>query len=409
MNEKQSQAEWIMAEKMCPEYISNNFSKKHYEKVKDNMIFRGKISWETWKKWYSEHKDEILDRLNVNEYLDFDGNIIKIKKENKPDKEFEVIWQKDLDSYKLPEVDWLVDKLIPNKAVGVWTGKRGTFKTFLTLTMAVNASQGTSFLGQYKTRKCKVLYLDKENGTSIMKTRSKMIINGMDIKENVDIGYICFSQLKIDKNTDIWAIEDVIKQNDIGLLIIDTYRRAISFDENDAGNVSKLFVDVLRPIVEKNNCSIVLIHHDKKGNGEGDEMDLIRGSSDLANYCDFILKNDRKGKSLILKQLKCRHAPEIEPVSINYQTDEKTYFKFSHMGNYAFKSTSDSYSDKIMVWIESSKIREFRTSDIQTFVIRDKIGRTNINEALKTLESNGIIEKIQKGKWRVLDYEQNRL
>lgn len=358
-------------------------------------------------KWSTAHPQ--YRELTYNKALDiFDIDRVEKQKDDGPD--FEVIWQDDLENYDLPDVDWLVDKLIPNKAVGVWTGKRGSFKTFLTLTMAANVSQGTQFLDQYPTKKGKVLYLDKENGTSIMKTRSSMIKKGLDIKNSIDIGYICFSQLKIDKNLDIWAIEDTIKDNDIKLLIIDTYRRAISFDENSAGDVSKLFVDVLRPIVERNDCSIILIHHDRKGESQGDEMDMIRGSSDLANYCDFILKNERKGKSLVLKQLKLRHAPEIEPLLIKYETDENTFFRFEHAGEYTKMNQNEKTAEKILIWIESSKIKNFKTSNVKTFVFNGKISKSALFRATKELEDRGIIEKGEtKGYWDVINTSQKKI
>jgi RecA-family ATPase len=334
-----------------------------------------------------------------------------MSKTREEDKKVELIWDKELTNYEIPEKEWIVEKLIPNKAVGVWTGKRGSFKTFLTLTMAANASQGTNFLDHYPTKKCNVLYLDKENGIPIMKSRVAMIKKGMNIKDELDMAYICFSQVKIDKNLDIWAIEEAIKQHDIGLLIIDTYRRAISFDENSAGDVSRLFVDILRPIVERNDCSIVLIHHDRKGQSEGDEMDMIRGSSDLANYCDFILKNERKGKRLVLKQLKLRHGAEIEPISIGYQTDESTYFKFNNDGTFSQKTVVGSYAEKILIWIETSGVKQFKTSELQTFVFGGKAKKTNLHSALKDIESQGLIEHKKKGVWEVLrvDNVQNTL
>ncbi len=271
--------------------------------------------------WAKANKPDLIELLKTKE--------IEPKKEEKKNltKEFEVIWEKDLKNYEVGDLEWVTKNLIPFKAVGVWTGKRGTFKTFLTLSCCFNVARGENFLGSYPCRKLKVLYLDKENGTGIMKQRTSYIKKGLNINpdDDVDIGFICFSHLKIDKSGDILALEEVIQKEGIGLLVVDTYRRGISFDENDAGEVSHLFVDVLRPLVERNNLSIILIHHDRKGNGQqNDEMDEIRGSSDLANYCDFILKNERKGKGLILKQLKCRNAPEIEPVEVQMDTDEES-------------------------------------------------------------------------------------
>jgi len=45
-------------------------------------------------------------------------------------KDYELIWESDMDSYEIEDKGWVIDKLIPSKSVGIWTGKRGTFKTF---------------------------------------------------------------------------------------------------------------------------------------------------------------------------------------------------------------------------------------------------------------------------------------
>jgi len=237
-----------------------------------------------------------------------------------------IIWEYELPNYIEEEKEWIIEKLIPTKSVCILTGKRGTMKTFIALNMAYAIASGSDFLNKYSTRKGSIIYLDKENGIGIMKDRTFMVKKGMELEnQNLNIGFICFSQLKIDKLGDIIEIEKIIEKYNPLLLIVDTYRRGISFDENDAGEVSKLFVDTLRPLVEKYDLSIILIHHDRKsGYGRGDEMDEIRGSSDLANYADIIIKMQRDKGNLILKQLKNRNAKEEQPIKICSDFDKES-------------------------------------------------------------------------------------
>jgi len=254
--------------------------------------------------------------------------------------EINIIWEKDLKNYQQEEKEWIIDRLIPTKSVCILTGKRGTLKTFVTLAMSYAISSGESFLNEFDTQKGSVIYLDKENGIGIMKKRTAMLKEGLDIKDgDFPIGFICFSQLKIDKLGDVMSIEKIIEEHKPTLLVIDTYRRSIGFDENDAQKVSMLFVDTLRPIVEKNDVSILLIHHNRKSSGHGevpDEMDELRGSSDLANYADIILKLERKGDNLILKQLKNRNAEEEKPIKIRceFSTNSPAKLKMIYEGEY---------------------------------------------------------------------------
>ena len=78
-------------------------------------------------------------------------------KEETEVQDYQVIWAKDLKNYQEEEKEWIVDKLIPLKSVGILTGKRGTLKTFITLLLSVAVASGGDFLGKYETTKGKVI------------------------------------------------------------------------------------------------------------------------------------------------------------------------------------------------------------------------------------------------------------
>ena len=185
-------------------------------------------------------------------------------------------------------------------------------------------------------------------------------------------------------------------------MIIDTYRRGISFDENDAGAVSELFVDMLRPLVERCNVSIVLIHHDRKSSGEStDEMDELRGSSDLANYADIILKMERRGGNVILKQLKNRNAQEIEPIKINVEFNEE-YIKMNYEGIYQKQSKSDRCIELILSWIAKERIHNFSTGQAREICLKGGYKESAIKNALNDLQSTGTIERKEFGTYTVI-------
>lgn len=326
------------------------------------------------------------------------SNYDVVKESDRTD--FELIWEKDLDKFENNK-NWIIDKLIPEKSVGIWTGKRSTYKTFLVLNAVFCVASGIKFM-EMETKKGSVIYLDKENGIHTMKIRKNMVKNGLGIEDNVDVGFICFSTLKIDKLRDIKKIEELIIKHKPSLLVVDTYRRGISFEENDAGAVSGLFVDILRPLVEKHDFSIVLIHHDRKGQGQGDEMDEIRGSSDLANYTDFILKNERRGKRIILKQLKSRSAPEIKPIEIFVETDEEEYISFKYKGEYESQSTDDRGMEELLIWIAEKKIESFKTGEAKEFAFSKGIKKSTFYSIVQKLVGQGIIEKEGFGSYKVL-------
>jgi RecA-family ATPase len=312
-----------------------------------------------------------------------------------------IIWEGDLKNYETENGEWIIDKIIADKAVCLLVGKAGVLKTFLAISISYAVASGNDFLNKFKSKQGKVIYLDKENGYSIMKKRTSMVKRGLELTEDYDIGFICFSQIKIDKKKDIEAIEKILEKHKPRLLVIDTYRRAISFDENDAGSVSELFVDTLRPMVEKYNCSILLLHHNRKGGSAGDEMDELRGSSDLANYADAILKAERKGGNLVLKQLKNRNEAELAPMKIliTFPEDE---IKMVYAGEFIKKNKEDNCIEILKKWFEEKGINEFDFKEGLEKAANKGIGRTNFSNALNKMEVSGIIEKVSHGKYKVL-------
>lgn len=338
---------------------------------------------------------------------------------NKEVQDYEIIWDKELENYQIKEKEWIVDKLIPNKSVCILTGKRGTMKTFLALLLCYSVAKGTKFLNNFDTKQGKIIYLDKENGINIMKKRTKMIKDGLESNDNNDfpIGFICFSQIKIDKLGGITAIEQILEEHKPKLLIIDTYRRAVGFDENDAGKVSELFVDILRPIVEKNDVSIILIHHNRKssgGSGESvDEMDELRGSSDLANYADIIIKLERKSQKLIIKQLKNRNAEEFPAFSIltNFCVDdngEVNHLKFIYEGEQKKETQIEKCIENLMIWFTQDNIKRFRTHNAKEIAFRKGIKETNFKNALVEMTDRGIIKKTYHGLYEVINLDEEQ-
>jgi hypothetical protein len=174
-------------------------------------------------------------------------------------------------------------------------------------------------------------------------------------------------------------------------MVCDVYRRLISYDENDAREVSKLFVDLLKPLTERTGVAILLIHHEKKGESSGDDMDMLRGSSDLANYVDMIIQVERKGDHLIIKQNKNRAGKELEPFQVKIETDEVSSFKLNYLG--LVESTSDYIAKFISTWILQNHVTEFTYTKIMKYCEENGFKKNNVINALNELMNKGLIMK----------------
>ncbi len=351
-----------------------------------------------------------------NEFILEEGGLDAIYKkplknyENPIEKGIEIIWEKDLKNFVAEKKQYILEKYIPSKSAIILTGKRGTLKSFFALAFGCCISQGIDFVGKYQTEKGKVIYIDQENGIEIIKERVNMIKTGLDLKEDLDIGFVCFSQLKLDNPREMEKFKAVLQKEKPQLIIIDTYRRAVSFDENDAGEVSKLFVDTLRPLIEEFNFSVLLIHHNRKSASMSfrrkkddedsgiDEMDELRGSSDLANYVDGIIKLERLGEKLVyIKQLKNRNDVEEKPQRIKVEFEGKENIRFSYDGELIFQNNAEKCGRYLMEWVAEKGIKEFQTKEAKEIAFTKGIKKQNFFKALEDLQSKGLIEKDKKG------------
>ena len=324
---------------------------------------------------------------NLMPYLQFQSEI----EITKPTEEFKIIWDKDLINYQQKESNWLVEGLIKVGSINVLGGKRSTLKSWFSEIMGYSIANGIDFLGKFKTLKGKVLCLDRENQFSELKIRSRLIKAGLDLNENSDIAFLSETYIKLDNPLDVKRLETFITENEVKLLIVDVYRRVISFDENDAKEVSALFVDLLKPLTERTGITILLIHHEKKGESSGDDMDMLRGSSDLANYVDGIIQVERRGETLTIKQNKSRGSKEIEPFQVRIETNEIDYFKLVYKG--AVETTSTFIAKEIIKWVQLEHKTEFTYTQVLRYCEELGYKKNNIVNALSDLRNKGIITK----------------
>lgn len=305
-----------------------------------------------------------------------------------PKTELNVLTDTTLQDYVTPHIEWRVENFVKSKSINVVGAKRSGLKSWFMLNLSYCLASGKSFLDKYETQQGAVLYLDKENGFSELKTRSPMIKKGLEILGTLDnFYYISECPLKLDKPLDLKAIEKLILEKQISLIVVDTYRRFISFEENDANEVSHFFVDMLKPFCERTGVAIILIHHEKKGQPQGDEMDMLRGSSDLANYVDGIIQIERTGEDLLIKQTKCRGAKELDPFRLKVETDETTYFKFVNAGE--LQSAEEIIAKKITEWIILKRKQSVTYTELTNVVGKS----SNLSGALELLQSEGMIKK----------------
>lgn len=334
--------------------------------------------------------------------------------EKKPIKVFSL---GDLSKLEIKPVKWCVQDLIPEKSIVVLGGKRGTFKSFGAMNLSLCVASGKPFLNVFETTQTKVLYVDEENGISILKERTHKLKTGLHLNEdkNVDknVYFTSFENIKLDNPEWREKLEKAIKKFKPSLVIIDSLRRCITGDENVAGEISRLFTDIIRPLSEKYGLTWILLHHMRKGipggRGARDDMDEIRGSSDIANYSDVIIIFDRKrgeADKFVLKQVKCRRSGEL-PAKLVQLTWSDDNLKMECVGDAQDTIYADQMcAEMIMNWLAEEQKHSFKTAELKVYMKEQKQSERTMYRALDLLQE-GDKPKIRKIKGKRGFYEIN--
>ena len=103
----------------------------------------------------------------------------------------------------------------------------------------------------------------------------------MDGEDTMEITLAAEGRDGLIPNNDLLAaMIRVIKQNKIGVVILDPFVSAHLVNENNNGSVQAV-VAMLRKLARDTNSSVQLVHHIRKTNGDDATIDSVRGAGSL--------------------------------------------------------------------------------------------------------------------------------
>ena len=319
--------------------------------------------------------------------------------------ELKIISDKDLDSseYSKPPA-WLIKDIIPEGSCCVLAGKRASYKSFLALYIAYCLASGKPFLSTFNSTKTRVLYIDEENGPAILGQRRATIKKGLGLSGYFDVDFLSFAAVDLEREVN--ALKDYFEIRGVpGLIIVDSLRRVIGVAEDDAGQISEFFTKVIRPISTEYGCAWLFIHHNRKGAPGGrqplDELDEVRGSSDLVNYADIVLAANRlsgDAGTLIFKQLKSRYSEELGPKLCKFEWDESGALRLTLLGDAEENLYLDEACAKVILeWMGENQLHEFHTKEVKDALRARKYASRTAERALTLLVSRHQLIKPKKG------------
>lgn len=200
----------------------------------------------------------------------------------------------DIDS--MPDVRFLIDRMIPERGVGVIYGDSRSKKTFIGLDMCLHLVSGRSAYHGDKISAAdsgSVLYLAGEGaGGFKLRIPAWKAQNPGAVLDADRFRLLPHCPNFLDPKNVSALIKTIDgKMDGVKVLVIDTLARAlVGADENASKDLGPFFVAVDN-IVRKYNCVVIILHHTSKA-GE------MRGSTAIMGAVDFAFRLTSKPGSL---------------------------------------------------------------------------------------------------------------
>ena len=204
-----------------------------------------------------------------------------------------------------PRVPWLVDGIVARSSLTILHGDGGIGKSFLALQLCVAAMSGGRFLDR-DTKRCRVLYVDAENGEGEAHRRLHLLGAEEGIADLFE--YVVADAHDLIKNSD--DLEDMVRICKPDLIIVDSLASVWSIQEIDATEMTRALM-VLTRIANRYNAGVIALHHDKK------DRSIYRGSSAVQAACQIRFHLRRHSaddgddaSKLVLQRKKNRMGPQ---------------------------------------------------------------------------------------------------
>lgn len=237
---------------------------------------------------------------------------------------------------ELPGIDnWAIKGLLPERGMGLFTGRPGTGKTQLALQLAAYVATGRpDFLGfELPGGPKKVLFLSLEMSAHQLQHFTINMSKIYDIKlldENLVI-YGKGEPVPMNKEEGQHLVDQWFDQYRPDLVIVDSLSQATTDLSSD--DEMKAFFDFIRRLKVYHNFAIVFVHHHRKkandaaSRKQANSQSDIYGSFQIAATADFAFDLEDRGDNGLLdgQFLKTRYlAPQEEPMKLI--RDERLHF-----------------------------------------------------------------------------------
>jgi len=255
------------------------------------------------------------------------------------------------------ENSWLIDPLVPESGIVSLIGEPASGKSYLSLQIAHSVSLGQPLFNTFPCVQGNVLLISMEDNT--LETGKRALQLGFS--ENLPIYYSSNSEWIFSTEKINPALDQVIETNNIKLVIVDSFRRALDGDENASSEVTKMHKSFKR-LTDK-GLSVLFIHHQGKSSDQKSRFQG-RGSSDITAMVDYQYDIKKTNDIILINQSKARYTKQQSPFTVSFPSFEgdNNEFKFLEwqQGPDLIPTTSTLTETAVLEALEASEDRMYQ-------------------------------------------------
>jgi hypothetical protein len=335
----------------------------------------------------------------VEEHLkDEKKEFVREKKEKEDEDEWEFV---DLDTFsntKYPTPTYQITPFSLERSITLLAGYQSTFKTALAIYMGLCQGYGIKLFGKYDVIQGNVWYINQELDRSLFQDLWNRMIKKMGLKQSKVVKVSNFINININDKEHQNKIFKKIKENNLKLIILDSFDAMFIAREDSADEMKRIFNEFLKKKINAEmGCSVLIVDHEGKATGDDRQrVDRIRGSSVKRNKADSIVMADRDKKTtrITLTQEKMRGRPEYKPITINWNWGEDTLIPVLMSEEEVEDTLTNDCTNDLLDYVK--KFGSFHSTTLKD-KWRSKYAHMTFYRAIEKLAKEGKLER-RKGK-----------
>jgi hypothetical protein len=295
-----------------------------------------------------------------------------------------------------PPPSWAVEGFAAHGTLTVLAAPTATGKTWLALQLAQAAGEGSpSDVAGLRCNADRALYVDAENGPSIIATR----LDAARVGEPRFV-YVDGRGLRLDAADHREELADAIRHYRTDFVVLDSLRRLAPDAREDSSDDMGRLIGGLAVVARETGAAILLQTHKSSKSGAA----RVRGSSAIEDQADtvFSLTRARGGPVRQLAAVKYRLGPEPSPLTLRFREDPPGFVAASGSVQGGLAEAVDALADRVR---ESGSWTFGELADALGLDSRDAADRKRLQRALSRLVEVGGWANVERGRYAPADVD----